>query len=134
MHRRGGASPWRGPRRAVRVGTWQFVGELDPIMPLLAEAEVVVTSAGWAAVADTVAAGTRVVVIPEERPFDEQRIRAEALHEAGLAVSCSHWPSPAQLAAVVDEALQLEPSRWRAFHDGGGASRAARMIEEVHAA
>jgi hypothetical protein len=118
--------------RSTRPGI-AVVGHCEPILPLLAAADVVVTSAGWAAVADTVAAGARLVVVPEARPFDEQVVRARALAGAGLAVSCDRWPSPSDMGAVLAEALTLSPSRWAAYHDGHGAERAAAVVDEVHA-
>lgn len=128
--------------RVVIAGTPQrasspevdLVGCCEPVLPLLAEADVVVTSAGWAAVADTVAAGARLAVVPEERPFDEQAVRARALADAGLATYCATWPTPGSLAEVLDAAGELVPARWRSYHDGCGADRAATMIDEVHAA
>ncbi|MET0460982.1 MAG: glycosyltransferase [Ilumatobacteraceae bacterium] len=119
-------------RRLARPGI-DVIGYRDPILPLLAAADVVITSAGWAAVADTVAAGTRLVVVPEARPFDEQLTRARALAGAGLAVLRDRWPMPAELPAVLAEALALQPERWAAYHDGHGAQRAAALVDEVHA-
>ncbi|MBA3289849.1 MAG: hypothetical protein H0U21_17860 [Acidimicrobiia bacterium] len=110
-----------------------LVGCREPVLPLLAEADVVVTSAGWAAVADTVAAGARLAVVPEDRPFDEQVVRARALADAGLATYCAHWPTPHSLADVLDATHSQEPERWRRYHDGCGAHRAATTIDELHA-
>ncbi len=121
----GAGQPWRnGPIECVGTGA--------AIESLLARADVVVTSAGWAAVADTVAAGCRLVVVPEERPFDEQQVRADALAAADLAMSLRRWPSPCELPHVVDEAMRLDPTAWHAHHDGLGAQRSAAMIERLH--
>lgn len=108
------------------------VGTIEPIHPLLASADLVVTSAGWAAIADTVAAGARVAIVPERRPFCEQAVRANALHAAGLAVSLPRWPKPDQLGQVIVATEALDMSRWGEVHDGHGAQRAARMIDELH--
>jgi hypothetical protein len=35
---------------------------------------------------------------------------------------------------VLDGAAILRPEAWQAVHDGAGAARAARLVEEVHAA
>lgn len=110
------------------------VGFRDPVFPLLVAADVVVTGGGWAAVADTVAAGARLVVVPEARPFDEQHVRADALAAAGLALTLDRWPLPGELAETVDAASELDVSRWSAYHDGRGAARAAHLIDAVHAA
>lgn len=117
----------RGCGRDVRI-----VGRQVDVWPWLTGADVVVTSAGWAAVADTVAAGPRLVVVAEDRPFDEQLVRGGALAAARLAVCRRSWPSPYDLGDVLSAAEALDPSRWATYHDGGGAARAARAIDRVH--
>lgn len=109
-----------------------FVGHREPIFPLLDAADVVITSAGWSAVADSVASGAPLVVVPETRPFDEQQVRARALAAAGLAICTDRWPTPNHLAPLLAAAGGLEPNRWHHYHDGQGAHRAARSIDEVH--
>lgn len=136
---RGAAAPpgWQvviaGTGELGPAGDVTFVGHREPIFPLLEEADVVVTSAGWSAVADTVAAGAHLVVVPEVRPFDEQYVRARALGMAGLATCVEHWPNPDELADVLAAATELDPDRWDDYRDGRGAERAARSIDEVHA-
>jgi UDP:flavonoid glycosyltransferase YjiC (YdhE family) len=129
---------WRvviaGDPRRWDHGDVASIGELDAVAPLLDQAAVVVTSAGWASVADVVASGARLVVVPERRPFDEQVVRAEALQHAGLALRCPRWPAPSELGAVLEDAAILRPEAWQPVHDGAGAARAARLVEEVHAA
>lgn len=110
------------------------VGYVDPIDSLLSVADVVITSAGWAAVADTVAAGARPIVVAERRPFAEQLTRAQAMHSAGLAVHLARWPAPAELPELLTAARGIDPQRWHHYHDGLGAMRAAAMIDEVYAA
>ena len=89
------AEPWR---RAAAPPGWRVViaglgerweadgissvGVVADVAPLLTHADVVVTAAGWASVADTVSCGARLVVVPERRPFDEQAVRAGG------------WPTP----------------------------------------
>ena len=123
----GAAPTWRGDRVCS-------VGYVDDIHQLLTNADVVVCSAGWATVADAVAARARLVIVAERRPFAEQETRAAALHAAGLAVARVGWPSPSDLPELLDVAARLDPACWRPYHDGLGATRAAAMIDEVHAA
>ncbi|WP_285027876.1 glycosyltransferase [Plantibacter sp. ME-Dv--P-122b] len=96
----------------------------------LCRAEVVVSWAGQNAVADLAAAGVTAVVVPQERPFDEQVSTARALEANELAVVRSSWPDAADWPAVLDEAAKLDPdwSRWRV---AGAARRAAEAIEAV---
>ena len=108
------------------------VGRVD-VEPLLRGSAVVVTAAGWASVADVVTCGARLAVVPEPRPFDEQTVRADALDRAGLAVRLPRWPTPTELADVLNRAMALEPRDWAPYYDGHGARRAARLVEQVHA-
>jgi hypothetical protein len=135
--RRAGAPPgWR----VVIAGTphrWSHgdvcsVGRVETLSDLLGPASVVVTAAGWSSVADAVASKTRLVVVPEPRPFDEQLVRARRLEEVGLALRLPNWPSPSDFGAVLRRAEGLDPHRWAPFHDGQGATRAAAMIDDLH--
>ncbi len=139
------AEPWR---RAASPPGWRVViaglderwdadginsvGVVADVAPLLTHADVVVTAAGWASVADTVSCGARLVVVPEPRPFDEQLVRARALADAGLAIALDAWPCACALAAVLEAAMDLDPDAWSAYYDGRGAVRAAQMISDVH--
>lgn len=119
---------------AVRAGCGvDVVGRVDSILPLLEAAEVVVTSAGWSAVADVVSTRRRLVVVPETRPFGEQSVRARTLAAAGLAIALDGWPTPDRLPSVVEAAVALEPGRWDEHYDRRGAVRSAAMIDELHA-
>ena len=105
---------------------------VDDPWALLAGSEIVVTAAGQNALADLAAAGARAVVVPQQRPFDEQRASAEVLAREGMAVVVDAWPSAEEWPAHLERARALQPdwSRW-AVH--GGALRAARAIERVGA-
>jgi len=105
---------------------------VDDPWALLSGSEVVVTAAGQNALADLAAAGARAVVVPQQRPFGEQRASAEVLARERLAVVLDAWPSAAEWPAHLERARALQPdwSRW-AVH--GGALRAARAIERVGA-
>jgi UDP-N-acetylglucosamine--N-acetylmuramyl-(pentapeptide) pyrophosphoryl-undecaprenol N-acetylglucosamine transferase len=107
------------------------VGHVE-LFGLLGAASAVISAAGWSSVADAVAAGTRLVLVPERRPFDEQAVRARRLDELGLAVALPAWPHPSCLDAVLRQAERLTPGRWDPFYDRRGASRAAAMIDELH--
>jgi len=108
------------------AGTWTA----DPWSTLCA-ADVVVTHAGQNALAEVAAARTPAVVIPQDRPHDEQRATATHLERAGLAVVRSRWPAPSAWPALLDEAAAADGSLWSAWCPGDGADRAARFIESV---
>jgi len=150
-------SPAGGPRRILLLGQmatpaspeaalaelraahpdvqWQSAGfvpgsRVDALWPELRAADVVVTAAGQNSIADVAASGRPAVVIPQERPFDEQAASARALETLGLAATAPSWPTTTRLLALIDEAPQLAPD-WTRWHTRGAAARAARAIEEV---
>jgi predicted glycosyltransferase len=96
----------------------------------LCRAAVVVSWAGQNAIADLAASGARAVVVPQERPFDEQVSTARALEAEGLAVVRRAWPEPSDWSKLLEEAAELDPawSRWRVT---GAARRAAEAIAAV---
>ena len=98
---------------------------------LIASAEVVVAHGGHNAVMEVAAAGRPLVCVPQERPFGEQRAKAEVLRRAGAAVVAERWPAPADWPAWLDEARRLDPDRLARAVDGEGARRFARRIDEL---
>ncbi|TFV91068.1 glycosyltransferase [Blastococcus sp. CT_GayMR16] len=102
----------------------------DP-WPELCAADVVVTHAGLGALADVAAAGRPAVVIPEDRPHDEQRATARALADAGPVVTSGHWPEDHQWPDLLARALVVGGSGWQRWRTDGAAERAARVIGAV---
>jgi hypothetical protein len=96
----------------------------------LSAADVVVTAAGQNSVADLAAAGARAVVVPQDRPFDEQRTTARVLAERGLAVVVDEWPADHAWPDLLDRALASTPD-WSAWQVDGAAARAADVVAEV---
>ncbi|HYQ73723.1 hypothetical protein [Cellulomonas sp.] len=96
----------------------------------LAGAGTVVSFAGQNSVADLAVAGARAVVVPQDRPFDEQAVTARALDRAGLAVVEPAWPEPARWPEVLDRAATLAPD-WSVWGTAGAAARAAEAIADV---
>ena len=117
-------------RAATPGWQWTVAGPLGEwhadVLPLLVSTDVAVIAAGQNSVADVAVAGCRAVVVAEDRPFDEQRATAGVLAQHGLAVVREAWPT--DWAAVLDEAMALDPAweRWRA---DGAAARAAQAIQ-----
>jgi hypothetical protein len=118
---------------AAGADEWVLLGRgewrQDP-WPAIASADVVVSWAGQNAVADIAAAGARAVVIPQERPFDEQRATAAALERAGLAVVEPVWPAAERWLEVLERARSLRPD-WGQWDTAGAALRAATAITGV---
>lgn len=133
----GGAQPWRRPDEA-QPWRWQLLGGeggwlADP-WPELCRAEVVVCQTGQNAVADSGAAGARLIAVPQQRPFGEQHATARALIGAGLAVGVpdrrSGWPDPDDWPELLHAARGLRPD-WDRWQLTGAADRAAAVIAGV---
>lgn len=104
----------------------------DP-WPLLCSAAVVVSHAGQNAVAEIAAARRPAVLIPQARPFDEQRSLATAL--AGLdaipALVRDTWPAAGEWPAILDRVSRLDGVPWSIWNDGHGADRAAGLLADL---
>jgi hypothetical protein len=113
---------------------WQRLGPgawSDDPWPALCSADVVVTHAGLGALADVAVAARPAVVIPQERPHDEQRATAHALADAGLAVTAANWPNDDRWPDLLARAVDVGGSRWTRWGTDGAAERAAHVIDAV---
>jgi hypothetical protein len=121
--------------RATPGWSWDVLGfgsprAADPWRVLQA-ADVVVTHGGQNALAEVAAARRPAVVVPQQRPYDEQRANAAALGSAGLAVVCDTWPAPDAWPALLEQAAGLDASAWSRWSDGAGAARAAALLDRA---
>lgn len=123
---RGGSDPVIWESVGVTPGDWTA----DP-WPQLSAADVVVTHAGQNCIADVAAASRPTIVIPQPRPFDEQRATAQVLRRHRLAVVAARWPQRGAWPALLDRARSLDTERWKLWETEGAAGRAARAIEET---
>lgn len=116
--------------------TWTSLGATkagwtaDP-WPQLSGADLVVTHAGQNSIADVAAAARPTIVIPQPRPYDEQRATAEVLRRHDLAVIAPRWPQQRAWPTLLDRARRLDTERWRLWEVDGAASRAAAAIEDT---
>lgn len=117
---------------------WQVLGGsggswvADP-REAIRDADVVLTHAGQNALAEVAALRRPAVVVPAERPHDEQRC-------TGRVLAAGPWPAvvvPSLTAArwpdVLDEARGLDGSAWAGWVDGHAASRFADVVQHVAA-
>jgi UDP:flavonoid glycosyltransferase YjiC (YdhE family) len=119
---------------ALRVPPGDGVVDHGPradLAPLLRRSDVVVATAGMGAVADVAAARRPAVLLPQERPFDEQERHAAALEDAGLVTVLGRWPAAGRWRGVLDDARRRDPQRWSLLHDGRGAERLARVVHQA---
>ena len=107
-------------------GTW-----VDDPWPLLCSASVVVSHAGQNLIAEIAAARRPALLLPQDRPFDEQRVMASAVEAAGLpALVRDAWPVPEEWPDLLTRISGLDGSRWSSWNDGLGATRMAKLLTE----
>jgi len=120
-------------QQATPGWTWDVLGLGGPRVAdpwsVLQAADVVVTHGGQNALAEVAAARRPAVVVPQSRPYDEQRANAAALDRAGLALVRATWPSPDAWPSLLERAVGLDVSAWTRWSDGAGASRAAALLD-----
>jgi hypothetical protein len=104
---------------------------LDDPWPALCAADVVVTHCGLGTLSDVAAAGKPAVLLPQQRPHEEQEFTARALAQAGTAVVLDREPAPAAWLGILDRAHHSDGSRWSHWSSGHGAAHAAAVIEKV---
>lgn len=105
---------------------------VDDPWSLLSTAEVVVSHCGQNAVAEIAASRRPAILVPADRPFDEQWATARALRELDLpAVVLDRWPAPQEWSRLLGRAAALDGADWVRWNDGRGAERAADLIEQV---
>ena len=97
---------------------------------MLTSHTVVVSAAGQNSVADLAAADARAVVVAQDRPFEEQRHTACALHRWGLARVAPEDVDAEGIAALVEAAATDDPD-WSRWQVSGAAERAAEAIEAL---
>ena len=96
----------------------------------LAGASVIISAGGQNAIADIACTGRPAIIVPQQRPYDEQAATAAVLAEAGLATVITHLPAPEVWPEIVTEAGFRQPA-WNRWQTKGAAGRAAREILAV---
>ena len=110
------------------TGTWVA----DPTAALRS-ADVVVTHAGQNALAEVAAARRPAVVVPQDRPHDEQRTTAGVLARGGWPVSVREtWPD-AGGGARLDRTARLDGEQWATWCDGRAVHRFVGVVHAVAA-
>lgn len=129
---------FRAARAATPGWAWQYrvpgSAEDAPggedVWTSLQRAEVVVVHGGHNAVAEVAAARRPAVVIAQDRPFGEQRRRAELLRAEGV-VALDRWPAAADWPGLLDRARATGAGPWRRWAPGDGAQRAAAFLDDA---
>jgi predicted glycosyltransferase len=97
-------------RRARLAGGVEFHRSHADVPRLVADADAVVSMAGYNTCAELLASGKSAVLLPRTRPRLEQRIRAERLARLGLCQSLVR-PTAVEFAAAIERALSTRPDR-----------------------
>ena len=127
-----------GLRRLAPEWQWTAVGGtgrwVEDLGALLREADVVVTHAGQSGLADVAAHRVPAIVIPGERPFDEQHITAGLLRAGDWpAVVLPRFPDDGW-PDLLEQAASLDGERWETWCDGHAAERFAAVLAGLGAA
>ena len=132
----GGRVPWPVGQAVAATPGWRWVvvgrewlgtggaettGWVPDPFDWLCAADVVVTHAGHNAVMEVASAGRPSVVIPLDRPHDEQRCKAAVLNATGVAVVRPDWPDPHDWPDLLERVLTLDPEPREHLCDGEGA-------------
>ncbi|WP_369036028.1 MULTISPECIES: glycosyltransferase [Streptomyces] len=108
-------------------------GWVDDVWSRLGAADIVVTHAGQNAIAEVAAARRPAIVVPQNRPHDEQHATATALHDSGIGVVATTWPQPEEWPSLLDRAIAVGGAGWSRWSPGDGAQRAATVLDELAA-
>lgn len=103
----------------------------DDVAGALLPSDVVVTQAGENAVAEVAACRRPAVVIPAERPHDEQRTTARVLADGGWPVLVEPEFPLSGWAERLEAARRLDGAEWSGWCDGKAASRIADLLDSV---
>ena len=125
---------WDALATALPAGV-SLVRHRHDLPDLIAAAEVSISQAGYNTVAEGLAGGARMVLVPfDAAGQDEQRLRASRLAELGLAeMLTTDRLAPETLAAAIDRTAEKPRPDASAFRfDGAGRSAAAILARLRH--
>ena len=108
-------------------------GQVTDPWAFLCSADVVVATAGDAAIADAAAARAALIAVPQPRPYDEQVEHARILEARGLCVATAPWPKTREWPRLLARASELGGGRWAEQSDGSAARRAADTLTALTA-
>ncbi|WP_349018515.1 glycosyltransferase [Corynebacterium appendicis] len=133
-----GGSTWDpGDWKAVEAASPEYrftflTGDnrVDDPTELIASAGVVVAAGGQNSIADIAHLGAPAVILPQPRPFIEQKTSAQLLARERLAVVPERFPAPEDWPGVLAAARELDAD-WSRWETEGAARRAAEAIAQV---
>lgn len=107
------------------LGSWHA----DPAS-VLADADVAILHPGQNALAEVASLRVPAVVVPAQRPFDEQHVTAAVLADGWPAVVVDRVPDIGW-RDLLHEALFLDGEGWAEWCDGDAPARVAEVVAQV---
>ena len=95
----------------------------------LKAADITIASGGHNTVMEIGTAKIPFLCIPEDRPFGEQRVKAQRLEELGLCMMRETFPSIDSLEFTLSRVKQMDGSKWEQIMAADGGMQAAKAIE-----
>jgi hypothetical protein len=147
-----GGSPFEGrdiaaAARATPEESWRAIGPVTPAEYLpsnlsiagwvetadedIADAGIVIGHAGDGLVNAVIAVGRPFICLPQNRPFDEQMVKARRLEALGVAIILETWPVAAEWPALIRRARTLNLGQLQNLHDPDGATHAAELLKSL---
>jgi predicted glycosyltransferase len=109
----------------------EIAGWVSDPMADIVEAGIVVGAAGDGLVSQVLSAARPFICIPEDRPYDEQRLKAAALKRLGAAVIVDEWPATERWPTLLASAEKLQVRNAEQLAGANGGLEAYRALQEL---
>lgn len=106
-----------------------LIGWCEDTYTYLKAADVAIASGGHNTIMEIGTARVPFLCIPEHRPFDEQKIKAELLAKLGLCRLATAFPNQDTIEFILNELRAMDVNQWNQIVASDGAARAAQAIE-----
>ncbi len=97
--------------------------------PYLKAADIVIASAGHNTIMEIAEARVPFLCIPEERPFNEQKVKAKLLEKMGLCLHVNSFPATYSIKSILELLRKMDVSNWKNIVSSDGAKKAGTAIE-----
>jgi UDP-N-acetylglucosamine--N-acetylmuramyl-(pentapeptide) pyrophosphoryl-undecaprenol N-acetylglucosamine transferase len=105
-------------------------GWISDIGAAIDQADIVVGSAGDDLIANVAARNKPFVCIPEDRPFDEQRVKAQKLASLGVTLTLDRWPESPNWRNILDDVKALR-SNWRSLYRPEAVKEVCQQLNAI---
>jgi UDP-N-acetylglucosamine--N-acetylmuramyl-(pentapeptide) pyrophosphoryl-undecaprenol N-acetylglucosamine transferase len=105
-------------------------GWISDIGAAIDQADIVVGGAGDDLLAKVAARNKPFVCIPEDRPFDEQRVKAQRLASLGIVLTLDRWPEAANWGDILNGVKALR-SNWRSLYRADAVKEVCQQLNAI---